>query len=138
MDINNLGQADDAFRVLRVFADADARESLFWKFEDGELKMFANCSDTFDWGSADLEEITPETIPVLEQALKDLQAIDTSVPGFLIDTSIPPFLAELYASRMRKMRPMRSYYRMIRNIYPDAVVNKTFELFNACGPERDS
>lgn len=116
-------------RVLKAFADADARESLFWKFEGDEgLKLFAFCSDTFEWGSADLEEITPEVIPVLEQTLEDLQGIDNAITHFL---------TELYACRIRKMRPMRAYYRMVRSTYPDAVVDKLFELFNACGPERD-
>jgi hypothetical protein len=128
MDINNLGQIYDAFRVLEVFAQADAHEALFWKFETaGELKMFANCSDTFTWGSADLEEITPETVGVLEQAEKDLQGIAPRTGHFL---------PELYASRVRKMRPMRAYYRMVRSTYPDDAATAMIELFNACGPER--
>jgi hypothetical protein len=129
MDIANLGQMHDVFRVLEIFAEADAREALYWKFEtEGELKMFAMCSDTFEWATADLEEITTESVPVLDQALKDLQKIDGSITHFI---------TELYACRMRQMRPMRAYYRQMRSIYPDAVVDKVFELLNACGPERE-
>lgn len=128
MDINNLGQIDDAFNVLKIFAEADARETLFWKFEtNGELKLFAICSDTFAWASADLEEITSDTVTILSDSLKLLREIDPSITHFT---------PELYACRVRNMRPMGAWYRMIRNTYPDSVVDAVFKLFDACGPER--
>lgn len=127
MDINNLGQIYDAFNVLKIFAEADARESLFWRFEtEGELKMFAICSDTFAWASADLEEITSDTVTILSDSLKLLQRISPSITHFF---------PELYACRVRNMRPMRAWYRMVRSTYPDPVVDEVFKLFDACGPE---
>ena len=113
--------SDDArlplLRVMSAFSAADICDGLWWKFDDGELRLFAIVNDVFAWGTADLEEITPERIPVLEQALDDLLTIG--------DHGVE--LPDLYAARVRGMRPQDA-------AYPEH--SEVRALFDACGPER--
>ena len=104
-------------RVMSAFSAADICDGLWWKFDDGELRLFAIVNDVFAWGTADLEEITPERIPVLEQALDDLLTIG--------DHGVE--LPDLYAARVRGMRPQDA-------AYPEH--SEVRALFDACGPER--
>ena len=111
-------------RVLELFSlsHADLYDGgLFWRVENGELKLFANVSDVFAWGGADAEPITPDTLPALEQAYVDLKAVDAD-----------EFTAELYAARQRGERPQGA-------AYPDSK-HKSWRqvsaLYDACGPER--
>jgi hypothetical protein len=104
-------------RVLKIFSDADAHNDLLWWVRDDGPHMYANVSDVFAWGGADAEDITPDTLPVLEQALADLKAIRQE-----------HLVGELYAARIRKMRPQGA-------AYPAEAAAQA--LFNACGPERE-
>lgn len=110
-------------RVMEIFSlsHADNYGDLFWRVDDGELKLYANVSDVFAWGGSDVEEITRETLPELEQAYADLKAVGAE-----------EFTAELYAARLRKMRPQGAYYPT------DAHESwrRIYALFDACGPER--
>ena len=105
-------------RVLEIFDEAGMHGDLFWRVKDDAVKLYAMCNDTFYWGVANAEEITPERLPILEQAAKDAQAIDTSL------------LVELYAARVLGMRPQRAWFKG----KSEAVT----ALFEACGPERDT
>lgn len=114
---------DFVTRVLELFSlsHADAYGDLFWRVDDSEVRLYANVSDVFAWGGADAEEITPATLPALEQAYADLKAVEAE-----------EFTAELYAARRRGMRPQGAAYP-----------SKTHEswrqvsaLYDACGPER--
>jgi hypothetical protein len=87
--------------VIALFAfphGADlSDDALFWRtYDDGRIKVFVNCSDTFEWGTADLEEIKPEDIELLQQCLDDLKEIDERY-----------FLGELFAARKRNWRPAK-------------------------------
>lgn len=104
-------------RVLGVFAAARRHSDLLWHIRDGRVHFSANVSDVFAWGGGDAEEITADTLPVLEQAFADLEPVDGD-----------GYLAELYAARIRHMRPQSA-------AYPD-FSSAVQELFNACGPER--
>lgn len=104
-------------RVMEVFYLSDNRDDLIWHVTDGRVHLSANVSDIFAWGGADAEPITPETLPVLEQAWKDAKAIDQE---FL--------MALLYAARVRGARPQGA-------AYPETAAAQA--LFNACGPERE-
>ncbi|MER6492651.1 hypothetical protein [Streptomyces griseorubiginosus] len=109
-------------RVLEIFAAADAHGELLWHIADGQPQFSANVSDVFAWGGADCEPITPETLPVLEQALADLRAIGAE-----------DFVADLYAARLRQMRPQGA-------AYPSGTHKAWREvsaLYDACGPERE-
>lgn len=103
-------------RVLAIFAKADIHSELLWRFEGDHVEFSANVSDVFAWGSADLEDITPDTLPALEQAYADLRAI-----------CAVEHTAELFAARVRRMRPQGAAY---------PTVLPAQRLFDACGPER--
>ena len=111
-------------RVLELFSlsHADTYGDLFWRVDDGRVRLFANVSDVFAWGGSDCEDITPETLPALEQAYADLKAVGAE-----------EFTAELYAARQRGMRPQGAAYPS------DAHESwrKVSALYNACGPVRE-
>lgn len=115
--------------VLRAFAEADCRGELFWAVQGDDVKLFADCSDWFYWATSDLEEITGADLALLQRCLADLRAIDAT-----------EWLAELFAARKRGMRPQRPVYTQSPNhdrpppIQPGTPI---FDLFMACGPERD-
>lgn len=114
--------------VLDIFYRADCRESLLWHVTDGKVYLSVDVSDVFDWESVDFEDITFDTFPVLKQTFDDLTALGGSSCAWL---------HELYAARVRGMRP-QGY------VYPPVDFKKTFApeapgiaaLFDACGPER--
>lgn len=112
-----------ATRVMEIFSlsHADAYGDLFWRVDGGELKLYANISDVFFWGGTDVEEIIPARLPVLERAYADLKAVEAE-----------EFTAELYAARLRKMRPQGAYYPTDAH----GSWRHVYALFDACGPER--
>jgi hypothetical protein len=102
--------------VLGLFDKADCHSELFWRVEGDDVQMYANVSDVFAWGTADLEDITPGRLPILQRAYDDLIAIDSAAE-----------LAVLYAARVRKQRPQGA-------AYPDHPTVRA--LLDECGPER--
>jgi len=107
--------------ILRLFAEFDIQDCLWWHFPPGqdEPKFLVNCNDLFYWATADAEEVTAETLPDLRQAIKECQAIDP-VCGELDGVN-------LYAARRRKTRPQNCCYPRKKELWP---------LFDAAGPER--
>ena len=95
-------------QLLTLTAKYDVNEELLW---DENLNFAVLCNDFFFWGTADAEEITPETLAELEQSLKD---------GGIKDGML------LYCARRRNMRPQGAMYKYIDN----------HELFNVF-PERE-
>lgn len=114
-----MADLDFVTRVLKAF-EFDATDSLWWRFDNGELRVFAKCSDFFHWGSADLEEIQPSDLELLEQAVKDTVAAD--------NTNV--WVGELFCARKRKMRPQGACYKHL----PEAL----WPLFDAAGPVRET
>lgn len=108
-------------RVLRLYERAD-NSDLFWRVEGGHVRFLANCSDTFEWATADAEEITPDDVDLLEQTLADLRAVSWEQDIWL---------SELYAARKRGLRPMNRWFS-------GGIAPGVLELFAACGPERES
>src|SRR5205814_9658982 len=104
----------DPFIYRVVNAAQDAGLELMWSADEGVVHVAVNCNDTFFWGCADAEEITPENIATFEQAVADLLA-----HGHLA--------GELFAARVRKQRPQGASYD---ECYP----RETWRLFDACGP----
>ena len=102
--------------VMTLFAQADSHDTLLWWPKGTGLALWANVSDVFAWGSADVEEITLERLPVLRQALADLDTVNGT-----------GWIAELYTARIRGMRPQGAAYPK------EAAIQA---LFDACGPER--
>lgn len=101
------------------------------------------CNDTFAWGSADAEIITEENLTILKEITqlisdyveKEFEEIDIEI-GRVDDgdwnhtlSTYRTVLADLFASRVRKMRPQGAAYKR----YPE----KVWHLFNEAGPERE-
>jgi hypothetical protein len=104
--------------VLSLFEDE--QESVMWRVQqDGTVRFFATCSDVFHWGCADCEEITEANLPVLREAFEDLGPDGQE-----------HLAGELFAARVRGMRPQGAMYK-----YIDGGVR---HLFDACGPERET
>jgi hypothetical protein len=117
------GLRDDQFvrRVLMAFA-GEACADLVWHADETGLHFSAECSDVFFWAYADLESITPATIDLLEQTRQDLLDATGGDHRALVE------LADLYAARVRKMRPQGA---LMRHVLPSL-----WPLYEACGPER--
>lgn len=103
-------------RVLKVFGDAHAHEDLLWSVDQyGQVRFMVDVSDTFDWGSADGQDIRPRDLPILEEAFEDLKVLEA--PGM----GVPPasrtmYVGVLYAARMRQRRPMLRAYPQYREV----------------------
>jgi hypothetical protein len=114
---------EQAARVLAAFEKADDFESLMWRvtlkpYCVTEIKMFAGCSDFFHLATADAEEITADDLPLVEQCVADLGG-----------TGEEFYLAELFAARKRKMRPLRSAYK--------GMAPAVAALFDGCSTEEE-
>lgn len=141
----------ELFYEVGKLAEFDACSSIFFRLNEDnreQLDVYAECGDVFIWGASDVEPITEETLPVLRQAIADVEALGgmwSQGDGFL-----------LYCARMRKMRPQNAYYRNLRVhvSVPDGLneyghpkrradedaekigTAKLHALFDAAGPER--
>lgn len=107
-------------RVLEATA-GDCSGHVYWELENGEIRFWVLCNDTFFWGTGDGEDITPENVHLLEEASKELAAFGEQVRDFCLTT--------LFAAKVRKMRPQGALYKYLDE--------ETWPLFDACGPERD-
>jgi hypothetical protein len=105
--------------LLALSSRIDLGEQLMLHTDGQRIHASVNISDVFWWGGADSEDVTPETLPALEQAYTDLRAVDPYDDMYT---------AELYAARLRGMRPQGAAYPKERAA--------TQALFDACGPER--
>jgi hypothetical protein len=105
--------------VLDVYWRADCEDDVRWTNWDGELRLYATCSDVFHWATADSEQIVVADVPLLRQTWQDLREIDGE-----------HHLSWLFACRKRGMRPMR--LAMTDQYMNDA----ERALFLAAGPER--
>lgn len=105
--------------VLREYSErADCTDALYWRVYGDEIRLLAQCSDTFYWGTADCEQIDPEDLPLLRQCVDDLIKADAEY-----------YVSELFAARKRGMRPQRPVLRKM----PKDVLR----LFLKAGPRRD-
>jgi hypothetical protein len=115
-------QLDRILRVLHLVYTKDIRDELVWHTRDnGAVVLFAiDCSDLFEWGCADSEPLTPDSVVELESACDDSRtATGTACWGTTI-----------YCCRRRQSRPQGAAYRDLpQEIWP---------LLDACGPERES
>ena len=73
-------------------------------FKDEPIKFMFDCSDTFDWGSADGEEITLERMPILRQAVQDVNEI------IGVDQTKAWIVTIIYCGRIRRKRPIKQFY----------------------------
>ena len=109
------------FRVLRLFSENHKCDDLSWRM-DGEyapIRFYINCGDLFYWATADAEDLTPDNITIMEQAIEDCKKL--VLWGTIYADS-------LFAARVRKMRPQKpAYPKNHPELWP---------LYDACGPER--
>lgn len=110
-----------ALRAMRVFA-FEYTGDLFWRVDDDIISVMVNCSDVFMWGSSDSEVITSANIDLLESTFAECEAKFGKYNAI--------YAGELFCARMRKMRPQGAWYA--------GVDPEWFDLFNACGPERET
>lgn len=127
-------------RFFRLVCAMDAIDSFFFTtngsvfFTGGVekgLSIYANCNDLFEWACADAEEITPDNINVLEQAWADVKPLRDA--WYTDTTKTIPYVSgghavELFAARVRKMRPQGPCY----SSFPPEIA----KLFDAAGPDR--
>lgn len=113
---------DFLIEVFRYFASIDCHSDLFWNiWEKQPLMVYVMCNDQFFWGSADVEEITPENFPELQRAVTDCVAVAPDDPCNKLEGLM------LFCSRMRKERPQGASYPRDRRLWP---------LFDEAGPEK--
>jgi hypothetical protein len=113
---------DDVLELLRIYEEADVHDDLIWRVRDGAVVFSALCSDTFHWGTADVEEVAADDLPLLRRCLEDLRRYDEH-----------HLVSALYAARKRGMRPMRLWLS-----HPHILSSEPARaLFLAAGPERD-
>lgn len=106
-------------RVMDAVA-FDNCEMIWWRTdtEYAPITFFVNCNDLFWWATSDAETVTPENIHLLEESIKDVEAVD----------DISELAGDLFCCRSRKMRPQGAAYSKDKRFWP---------LFDACGPDRD-
>lgn len=109
-------------RVMKIFDDIDEKDSLSWNTTSPAmpLQFSVMCSDTFDWASADAENLTPDNVGLLEQAIADVKPL-----GYDMGEGVHWGLI-LFCARVRGRRPMRQM-RIPENLQA---------LFNEAGPPR--
>lgn len=127
IELDNIVTDNEIFmlQVLKFFHDLDAHDMLWWR-TDGEyapITFFVQCSDVFAWATADVEEIEPGDVRLLQAAAKDIFALDPQ------GTQHYSYLAPLlFCARKRHQRPMPKM----------EIPEELKPLFDACGPERTS
>jgi hypothetical protein len=112
-------------RVMKIFDDLDARDSLWWNMRGAgvPLQFAVNCSNVFDLGT-DFEDLTPENLHILEQAIEDVRKNYHSVAGGSMGEY--DWALWLFCARIRARRPA-SMFSVPEDLRP---------LFNGAGPPR--
>ena len=97
-----------------------SHDSLWWRTtqEYAPMTLLVNCNDLFYWATADAEEIWPEDIPDLRQAVEDI-----TQDGYYKNADL------LWVCRKRKQRPQVAYYKYFDDYEKP--------LFDACGTAED-
>ena len=115
---------DELADIIRRLCAIEEIDGINFSCHDGDIHVLVNCSDTFWWGTADNEELTPQNIGEFEKACADLR--EQCPPG--IDGGWV-YGDMLFCCRQRKMRPQNCIVKKLTSA-------KLTELLNACGPER--
>ena len=125
IELDNIVTDSEIFmvQVLKFFYELDAHDMLWWRTDEPSVRFFVLCSDTFAWGTADLEEIEPRDLTLLKSTAADVLALDPDG-----DQYYSFWVPILFCARKRGLRPMP---RM-------EIPEELKVLFDACGPERTS
>lgn len=109
-------------RVMKIFDDIDGKDALWWNTSSpyAPLQFSVMCSDTFDWATDDSEDLTPDNIGLLEQAIADVKPL-----GYDMGEGVHWGLM-LFCARARGRRPM-----------PQMRIPENLQVFfNEAGPPR--
>ena len=128
----------DVLEILDIDADyGDLNEAVFTFVRGRRITFMVNANDLFYWACSDGEDITPENLPLLTQAIRDVRAalgVPTQ-PSAGDSAAWDKWWnaghqgAVLFAARVRGMRPQQPCYKSWpAELHP---------LFDACGPARD-
>lgn len=116
--------------LLQLFDKYDQHDDLMWRtgrmwgggnFEE-PASFMVRCNDTFEWGCADMEDVTPDNLPLLRSAFEDCHREH----GYVGTT----YATMLFVARVRQMRPQGA-------AYPPDDLGGIIKLLNECGPERE-
>lgn len=112
---------DYVMDMLKFIEEEDLGYQFWWRTDGAfaPITFFVNANDLFYWACGDAEEVTPDALPALKQAIADCKAIDPTD-----DADVGCWL---FTCRIRKMRPQGAAYP----------AKKYWTLFDACGPERE-
>lgn len=113
---------DFIIKLLKLMAQYDSCDSLWWRVDYGVLRFFVNCNDVFCWACADAEPVTPENIDLLRQSFEDEQTAtggSTSVWGPM-----------LFCARSRGERIQGAWYK------DGSLPKELWPLFDAVGERR--
>lgn len=142
------------FYEVAKLAEFDGNSAIFWRYDNGRMRVFAECGDVFAWGCSDVEEITPDNLAMLRQAVADVRTLTTTETLEQRDASDG---FTLFCARARGMRPQGAFYKYLEvhivepgppnaeHGYPTWKPNKELAaqrtaalhaLFDAAGPER--
>ena len=110
-DFNSTISANSLDRLFRALLDCDCQDYLNWNtkwWDDEEANrdklVFSICAnDLFAWASAESVEVTDENIHLLEQAIKDLEALG----GRWLVTILAP---DLFCCRSEKCKPQPPWF----------------------------
>lgn len=114
------GDASDFVkRVMRVFSDNDAHDTLSWDVEDdGSISFEIYCNDWFAYASSYAVEITPDDISALEKAFSDVK-LTGSIFNF--------YGAYLFAGRKEGLNPVAA---LLDKKNPKCLPHELLPLFN--------
>jgi len=117
IEVMKLGSMFDGEQFCGVF------DNLMWRTDSeyAPITFFVNCSDLFWWATADCEQLTPENLPLLKQAVADVKA--ALGKEFFVEGSAA---CDLFCCRVRSLRPQRAVM--------DKMDARLKPLFEACGP----
>lgn len=121
---------DTLYRAMSVFSDIECQEDLkYYTYpETKEILLFINCNDFFHWACSDMEEITSESISVLEEAVKEMKEKIIEIGEQERDYIFLEWVGLYFCCKNRKMRPQGACYT--------TVPPELHSLFDSCGPER--
>lgn len=102
-------------RVMKIFADLDMTDALWWKFVDNDMQFHIQCGGMFDQYDAggwevDSEELTMENLHLLEGAIEDVRDAGLGSEGM-------HWALVLFVARARVVKPNPALFAAI----PDAV-----------------
>jgi len=111
---------DLVYPFLALTDEYDIRDRVFWRCGGcyGLVTFCILCNDLFAWGTADLVEVTAESLPELRKAIGDVLVIQEDAVDEALD---------LFCARTRRTRPQGAAYPKDKSLWA---------LFDACGPER--